>query len=124
MKQKKAPKELNENEKAVCLNCFKEFLDNHFLPSGNSIIFDLLKSANVLKLTNKETLNFYEQARKTLTEEQMSKPEKERKLYLLTGESSLFIVFKAKVLALETFFARLDAEGKNLKDLLIQNQTS
>lgn len=115
----KSPHALNDNLKEVCVKCFEEFLDLHFIYAGHSVVFDILSSANYLKLTRKETLKFYQDAKKILTEEEMKKPEKERKLALLSGERSLTVIFKAKALALETFFARIDAEGKHLKDILI-----
>lgn len=115
----KSPLPLNDNLKAACVKCFEEFLDQHFIYSGSSVIFDILSSNNYINLNRKETLAFYEQARKLLTAEEMKKPEKERKLSLLSGDRSLTVIFKAKALALETFFARIDAEGKHLQEILI-----
>lgn len=118
MKQKQ-PKKLTDNEEEVCLACFQEFLEQPFLLQVRSKIYDILASANLLRFNNSQVLNFYEDARRILTAEEMKKPERQRKLYLFTGERSLTVIFKAKVLALESFFARLDAEGKHLKDILI-----
>ena len=117
--EKPQPKQLNDNLKAVCCLCFDQFIEEENIPSGRSKVYDFLSQANHINLSNKKKKEYYEQARTILTAEEMNKPEKQRKLYLLSGNRSLYISFKAKVLILEDFFAKLDADNKHLKDILI-----
>lgn len=117
--EKPQPKQLNDNLKSVCELCFDNFLEEEHIPSGRSKIYDILSEGNYINLSNKEKKEYYEKARTILTAEEMKKPDKQRKLYLLSGNRSLFISFKAKVLILEDYFAKIDANGKHLKEILI-----
>ena len=110
---------LNQNLKDVCLTCFEDFLKEETIASGRSKIYDLLSEAGFINLSKKEVIQYYKQAQRILIYEEMQKPEKERFLLrFYQGEKSLIVIFKAKVLALETYFAKIDAEGKNLKDII------
>jgi len=117
--EKPQPKQLNDNDKQILCNCFDEFIREEYIPSGKYIFYDILNNGNYINLSSKEKKDYYEKARTILTAEQMNKPQKQRKLYLLSGKRSLSIIFKANVLILEDYFAKIDADGKHLKDILI-----
>lgn len=117
--EKPQPKQLNDNKKEICCKCFEEFLEEEHIPAGKSIFYDILSEGNYINLSSKEKKEYYEKALTILTTEEMKKPDKQRKLHLLSGNRSLFITFKAKVLILEDYFAKIDADGKHLKEILI-----
>lgn len=115
----KTPLKLTDNLKEVCIACFEKFLIDEYIPSGRSSIYDHLSKHNYIILSKDELWNYYNEAKRILTAEEMKKPEKQRKLDLITRKRSLFVIFKSKALILETYFARIDAEGKHLKEILI-----
>lgn len=109
---------LKPDEKENVCKCFDDFIKDDYLKSGRSISFDILEANNYILLTGSEKLEYYKQARSILLEEDGKKPKELQKPAFYSGNRSYVVTIKAKVLILESYFAKIDASGKHLKDVL------
>ena len=118
MKTNFKPEELKPDEKANVCKCFDDFIENEYLQSGRSISFDILEANKYIVLSRSEKIEYYKQAQKILLEIDSKKPKGLQKPAFYSGARSYVVTIKAKVLILESYFAKIDASGKHLKQIL------
>ena len=112
------PKGMNENIRSVCLSCFYTFTEQGFLEPKYSIVYDILARFDFISLTGKDKKEYYRKAQAFLIRKKMEDGAKEYSLSIYKTNKSLTVTFQAKVFILEDFFAKLDAEGKTLNQIL------
>lgn len=101
----------------ICCHCFDTFLDEHEIPSGMYFIYDALDKFNVINYTPEHRKEMYNEAQRFLILKEEQKPDGGNPEFY-KGSKISAVIFKAKTMSLENFFAKLDAEGKHLKDIL------
>jgi hypothetical protein len=113
------PNKMPDQLKLVCELCFNELLENAFLPIIRYKIYDFLSSYGYINLKNSEIKEFYRKSQIELIENELKKPKQIQNIGHLKKKNCLMAIQKAKVLAVETYFCKIDAEEKTLSDILI-----
>lgn len=109
---------MNTNLASICCHCYDRFLDDHEIPAGMYFIYDALDKFKVIKCTPEQRKEMYNEAQRFLILKEEQKPNGEGNPDFYKGSKKLAVIFKAKAMLLENFFAKLDAEGKHLKDII------
>ena len=98
---------------------FNQFLDDGFINSGSYIFYDILKEHGNINPSKFEILEASRKAKIHLLKKDSELPIRKQKPYLYKSYQNFIVKIKAKTLILEDLFAKIDAEGKHLKDFLI-----
>lgn len=109
---------LFNNKEALC-KLFDKFILEGYIETGQASFYDILKSYGNINPSKKEVLESCRIAIVYLLDKDFKLPERMRKPYLYNRNSCFMVKSKAKTLILEDLFAKIDAEGKHLKDFLI-----
>lgn len=107
---------MNTSLAHICCHCFEKFLDEHEIPSEMYFIYDALAKFKVINYTPEQRKEMYNEAQIFLILKEKQKPYGNP--YIYKADKIPAVIYKAKTMALENFFAKLDAEGKHLKDII------
>lgn len=119
MKTNIKPVPMNDDLNSCCIRTFEQFTEEGFVLSGQSTFYDILTRHKYFSLTPKQKGQYYKKAQQFLQEKENEKPVKQRRQNFYSGNRALSVVFKAKAMALEDYFKKIQSEGKHLKDILI-----
>lgn len=119
MKTNIKPLPMNDNLTSCCVKRFENFLKEETLPSGEATFYDILTAHNYFSISPKEKGVYFNKARVFLQEKENNKKVGKIQQNKYDKSTGLVVVFKAKVLALEDYFRKIQSEGKHLKDILI-----
>lgn len=112
-------KPYNENKKEVLSRLFDTFIKEGHLEGGNAIFYDILKEYGNINPPKEDVFEACRKASIILLRKDALLPKRIQKPYLYARNSCFMVKNKAKTLILEDLFAKIDAEGKHLKQFLI-----
>ena len=105
----------------ICCKCFDDFLNEMHINPGMYYIYDALYKFEVISFTPRERTQMYNEAQRLLIQMEEQKPGGGNPEFF-KGSKRSAVIFKAKTMMLENYFAKLDARGKHLRDIINQNQ--
>jgi hypothetical protein len=107
------------NYKEALCKLFDNFLEEGKINSGSYTFYDALKEAGCINPSKEVIIEACRKARVFLLQKDSERPKNQQKPYLYNNNHNFIVKINAKALLLEDIFAKIDAEGKHLKDFLI-----
>lgn len=111
-------KPISDDTKESLYTLFDSFLKDECISSGRAIAFQWLESSGYLIVSKSVKLEACRKAIRYLLKKDSKLPANVQKPYLYNRNSCFMVKCKAKTLLLEDYFAKIDANGKHLKDIL------